>query len=357
MKVLIIALSGIGDALMFTPALTKLKEDMPDATIDALVMFRGVEELYTSLPEINKVHFINFLKNNPFISFFKLLKLVKRYDATVNVYPSNRKEYNIISFLLGAKKRIAVKYLSMDRKELGFLNNIRVKENVNTHNVLTNIKMIEKFSGIETNKKYFLNFPLTEESKTEAESFLLEHNITGDDLVIGFHPGCNTLKNHINRRWAPDKFANLGKKLIEEKKAKILLFGGPEEESLKNHILKNIDSQNAFNVDASSLTESAAIMKRCNIFVTNDSGNMHIAAALQLPVVAIIGPTNQEFIKPWQTKHEIATLNLHCSPCFFYSPKPLTCSRQLEPFKCVRDLSVELVLKHINSLLGDSQSN
>ena len=357
MKVLVIALSGIGDALMFTPALAKLREDKPDAIIDALVMFRGVEEFYSSLPGINKVHFIDFLKGNPLISFFTLLKFFKRYDATINVYPSNRKEYNIISFLIGAKKRIGAEYLHMDKKELGFLNNVRVKESAETHNVVTNIKLVEKFTGISSDTYFPLNFPLTDESKRNAEEFFENSKISKNDLVIGFHPGCNTLKNHINRRWSPDKFANLGKKLIGEKNAKILLFGGPDEESLKNHIAKIIDLQNVFSVSTSSLTASAAVMKRCKLFVTNDSGNMHIAAALKLPVVAIIGPTNPNFIYPWQTKHEIATLNLHCSPCFFYSPKPLTCSRQLEPFKCVRDLNVELVLKHINTLLNESYSS
>ncbi len=357
MKILIIALSGIGDALMFTPALTKLKEDLPYTEIEALVMFKGVEQLYKNLPQIKRVHFIDFLKNNPIKSLYQLLKLCRRYDASINVYPSNRKEYNIISFLVAAPKRYAVKYLKMDRAELGFLNNYRVEEEITNHNVITNLKMIEMITSVKITEEHKLNFPISEESLLAAHNFLSENIINEEDLVVGFHPGCNTLKNHINRRWAPENFAGLGRKLIEEKNAKVLLFGGPEENELKNKIAELINSERALVINADSLVNSAAIMKRCNLFVSNDSGNMHIASALNIPVVAIIGPTNINFIRPWKTPHKIATLNLICAPCFFYSPKPLSCSRVLEPYKCVRDLNTEFVMKLVNNLLEETHSS
>ena len=70
---------------------------------------------------------------------------------------------------------------------------------------------------------------------------------------------------------------------------------------------------------------------------------MHVASALQLNVIAIIGPTNTNFIHPWKTEHKIATLSLECSPCFFYSPKPLKCYRDDVLYKCIKELTVEMV--------------
>jgi heptosyltransferase II len=87
------------------------------------------------------------------------------------------------------------------------------------------------------------------------------------------------------------------------------------------------------------------------VFVTNDSSQMHIAAALGLKVVAIIGPTNQNYIYPWKTKHKIVSLNLDCSPCFFYSPTPLICSRNDTKFKCIKELFVEMVYQSIIDFL------
>ena len=129
MKILILALSGIGDALMFTPALKLLRQSLPSAQIDALVMYQGNKEIYAGNPNLNKVIHFDFLKEGALNSLKFILGLRKKYDVTINVYPSNRKEYNVINFLLGAKKRVGVKYLRMNNVNLGWLNNVTVLEN------------------------------------------------------------------------------------------------------------------------------------------------------------------------------------------------------------------------------------
>lgn len=347
MKILINALSGIGDALMFTPALKKLKEDYPDSQIDALVMYKGVKEIYERLPEISKIHYWEFLKEKKLKSLLFVLSLRNKYDISINVYPSNRKEYNLINFLIGAQERVAIKYLRKDFQNLGFLNNLRVQEDDSLHNVEENIRLCE----LVTNKKFsdipelILNFK--NEDLEFGENFLKENHISENELIIGFHPGCSTLKNHDKRRWETYKFAELGKKLIEEHKARILIFGGPEEKIIKEEVVNKINSSSAISVDTSSLIHTATVMKRCNIFVTNDSSLMHIASALGLNVVAIIGPTNKNYIHPWKTNYKIASLELECSPCFYYSPKPLTCARKDIKFKCIKELGVEHVYSQV----------
>jgi len=347
MKILILALSGIGDALMFTPALKLLRQSLPSAEIDALVMFKGTKEIYETNTNFNEVIHFDFLKEGVLNSLKFVLGLRNKYDATINIYPSNRKEYNIINFLLGAKKQVAVEYLRMNNSNLGWLNNVTVLENDKTHNVQTNIKLVEKLLNKKLDEEPTIQILLSEDDKSFAENFLKEKNISNKDFVVGFHPGCATLKNHIKRRWEPEKFAELGKKLISEKNAKVFLFGGPEEDELKSSINRMIDSNSSFTVKTEKFLQSIAIMKRCNVFVTNDSALMHVASALGLKVIAIIGPTNPHYIHPWKTEHKIVSLNLDCAPCFFYSPKPLTCSRTDVQFKCIKELNVDLVWNNI----------
>jgi heptosyltransferase-2 len=347
MKILILALSGIGDALMFTPALKLLRQSNPAAQIDALVMFKGTKEIYKSNPDFNNVIHFDFLKEGIINSLKFVLGLRNKYDASINVYPSNRKEYNIISFLIGAKQRAAVEYLRMNSQNFGWLNNVTVLENDETHNVQTNIELIEKLLNIKFDEEPSMQISLTDQDKLFAEKYFKENKISGNDFVVGFHPGCATLKNHIKRRWEPEKFAELGKKLIKDKNAKVLLFGGSEEDDLKSSIKEMINSENSFVIKTEKFIQSIAIMKRCNVFVTNDSALMHVASALGLKVVAIIGPTNPNYIHPWKTEHKIISLNLDCAPCFFYSPKPLTCSRKDVQFKCIKELDVEMVYKNI----------
>ncbi|HMN48515.1 MAG TPA: glycosyltransferase family 9 protein [Ignavibacteriaceae bacterium] len=350
MKILILALSGIGDALMFTPALKLLRQSLPSAQIDALVMFKSSKEILQNNPNLNSVIYFDFLKEGSLNSLNFVLDLRKKYDAAINVYPSNRKEYNIINFLIGAKKRAGIEYLRMNKQNFGWLNNITVLENDETHNVQTNIKLIEKLLDKKFNEEPAMDIYLSDEDEKFAVDFLEENKIQKNDFVVGFHPGCATLKNHIKRRWEPEKFAGLGKKLIKEKNAKIFLFGGPEEEELKSSINSMIDSENSYVIKTDNFLQSIAVMKRCNVFVTNDSALMHIASALGLKVVTIIGPTNKHYIHPWKTEHRIVSLNLDCSPCFFYSPKPLACSRTDVQFKCIKDLDVEMVYKSIESI-------
>ena len=347
MKILVLALSGIGDALMFTPALKLLRQSLPSAQIDALVMFNGTKEIYETNPNFNKVIHFDFLKEGAANSLKFVLGLRNKYDATINVYPSNRKEYNFINFLLGAKKRVGVEYLRMNSSNLGWLNNRTVLENDKTHNAQTNIKLVEKLVSKKFDKEPEMQISLSDDDKTFAESFLKGKNILEKDFVVGFHPGCATLKNHIKRRWEPEKFAELGKKLIKEKNAKLFLFGGPEEEELKSSINKTIDSENSYVIKTEKFLQSIAIMKRCDVFVTNDSALMHVASALGLKVIAIIGPTNPHYIHPWKTEHKIVSLNLDCAPCFFYSPKPLTCSRTDVQFKCIKELEIDMVWNNI----------
>jgi len=352
MNILIIALSGIGDALMFTPSLEKLSKEIPTAEIDALVMFKGVKDIYDKLPQISKVRYYDFLNSSKLKSLSYIFKLRNKYDATINVYPSNRREYNLISRVIGAEKRLAIKYLRKDFLNFGFLNNVRHPENDNLHNVEENILLCEKLTGKKLNHVPALKLNLRNDDIAFANNFFKSKSISNSDIVIGFHPGCATLKNHEKRRWEAEKFAELGKKLIHDYNAKVLLFGGSDEQNLKNIIFAKIDSQNVYSVNAQSLSNSAAVMQRCNLFITNDSSLMHVAAALKLNIVAIIGPTNKNYIYPWQTNYKIASIDLDCSPCFYYSPKPLTCSRSDVKFKCIKELSVDLVYEKAKEFLA-----
>ena len=353
MKILVIALSGIGDALIFTPALILLRQHYPQAEIDALVMHKGAEDIYERNSNLNKFIYFNFLKEGTFKSIKFILSLRKKYDTTINVYPSNRKEYNIISFLIGAKTKAAINYLRMDKQNLGWLNNCRITEDDSLHNVQTNIKLIEKITGKSLTDEPDLQFYLSENDLSSASNFLKENKIIDTDLVIGFHPGTSVLKNHIKRRWEPEKFAELGKQLISGYNYKIIILGRPDELELKEKIRSEINSPNVYITHGLNLAESAAVMKRCNVFVSNDSSLIHVASALKLNLVCIIGPTSTNYIHPWNTKYKIASLQLDCSPCFIYSPKPLTCKRDDVKFKCIKELEVNLVFNFVKDFISN----
>jgi len=122
---------------------------------------------------------------------------------------------------------------------------------------------------------------------------------------------------------------------------------------LKKDIVGQIGSPRAIAVDAPGIPETAALIKRCDLFVTNDSSLMHVASAMKRKIVAVIGPTNINYIHPWHADYEIASLYLDCAPCFIYSPKPLTCSRSDLKYKCIKELTVDMVYSKSMHLLKD----
>ncbi|MFH0736804.1 MAG: glycosyltransferase family 9 protein [bacterium] len=350
-RILILALSGIGDALMFTPSLKVLREEYPNAQIDVLVMFNGVKEIFDRIGLADNIIFFEFLKQGGFKSLMFIFSLRRKYDISVNVYPSNRKEYNIIALLIGSKVRGAVKYLRKNFVELGYLNNTTFAENDNLHNVEENIKICELIIGKQIAEIPPLQLVLNDNDKKFAEEYIKKNELD-NKFIVGVHAGCSLLKNHINRRWEPEKFVELCKKIIDKNKFTVLLFGGPDEEELNKQIIKEVNSSGMILVKTKSLIETISVMSYCSLFISNDSGLMHIAAALQIKLLPIIGPTSLNYIKPWQCEYKAATLNLECAPCFRYSPTPLLCSRTDKQFKCIKDLSVQKVYSVFEELIN-----
>ncbi len=351
MKILINALSGNGDALMFSPSLRLLKEKLPDAEIDMLVMFRSVKEMYENNPFINEIRFIDFLKQSRLKSLSQIRQLKKNnYDFSINVYPSNRLEYNVVNAFLGAGKKIAHHYLHTKFSRAEFFNDILIDEIAGRHNVLQNLDLIKSIISVKDEDAGAMEIFISEEDKKKAEIWINE-NIPDRSFIAGFHPGSSVLKNHIHKRWDKEKYANLGNKLIREHNAKILLFGNEFD---LNEEIKNMMNGEAVIASTSNYMDSIARMKHCDIFVSNDTAFMHSAAALKIPVTAVFAYTNHKELYPWKTKYSIVRKELECSPCFYNSPEPAECLwKGAEEFKCMKLIETDEVYNACKELITE----
>jgi heptosyltransferase-2 len=351
MRILINALSGIGDAVMFSPALKVLRDYLPGSRIEMMVMFKAVKEIYDRNPAVNKVHFIDFLNQSAFKSFKDVISFRKfRYDASINVYPSNRREYNIINFLIGAELKIGTRYLNYSFSNFHFLNNRLAKEVKNKHNVLENYELV-KFIVPNSNENDLGDYDiyLNDGDREFANNYIQSNNLS-KTFLVGFHAGSATFKRHINKRWSADKFAGLAHRLNKQYGAKILLFGTEKD---VNEYIFNQCRDIALIPEESSIMESVALMKKCSLFVANDAALMHIASALQIPTAAIFAYTNYNELRPWKSKHIIVRKELPCSPCFFNSPRPVKCIYSGEDeFKCIKTISVDEVFEACKELLN-----
>ncbi|MBI5404538.1 MAG: glycosyltransferase family 9 protein [Ignavibacteriae bacterium] len=352
MKILINALSGNGDALMFSPALKLLREKLPGVQIDMLAMYKSVKEMYSRSPYLDEIFFIDFLRQSKIKSLKEIRAIRKmKYDVSINTYPANRNEYNILNFLLGAKKRMAHHYIHTNYFRLEFLNTDLAEEVKNKHNVLQNIEGVKKIIKIAEDEKIGnMEIALNHEDEKAAKEWIEEIN-PDKKLVVGFHAGSALLKNHINKRWDKNKYSELGKKLMEEKNALILLFGNEFE--LNNEINEMMGGRGVI-ASTKNFMDSMARQKFCDLFVSNDTAFLHSAAAFGIPTVGIFGYTNHKELYPWNCSHIIVRKELECSPCFFNSPKPATCIYSGEDeFKCMKTIGVEEVFAACEKLLTE----
>ncbi len=346
-KVLIVPMYGMGDTLLITPAIEILKKNKLDYHITCLTFQKINYEVLKDNPDIDRLEFFPFLKKGFLASIPYIVKnIMLKFDIAINFYPSNRKAYNIFSFLTLSKERVGHKYLNYNFIELNWLKNRTIKENPSLHCVEENIKLLN-FFGIDTDNIEIppLRIYLSNEEITNGINFI--QKISKNKIKIGIHTGSSSFKNHKFRRLPKERFIEV---VNHFKEIDFFLFGTDEEREENHFILNNSIHKNVYLVENKSIREVAAIIKNLNIFLSNDSGLMHLAAATGIPVIAIFGPTNPTWVKPWKVKHKIINLNLPCSPCFVYSPKPLICN-QKEKFKCLKNIDSKMVINAINELL------
>jgi len=351
MKILINALSGNGDALMFSPTLKVLKEKIPGVQIDMLAMYKSVKEMYSESPYLTNIYFIDFLHQSKIKSLKEIKEIRKnKYDISINTYPANRFEYNFLNFLLGAKKRIAHHYIHTNFFRFEFLNSVLVDEVKDRHNVLQNYEIARAVVEIPSEDKVSnMEIAIKDEDIKAAENWFKEIN-PDNKLIVGFHTGSALLKNHIHKRWDKIKYADLGKRLIDEYNAIILLFGN--ERDLNTEVNEMLGNHGVF-ASTNNFMDSMARQKFCDLFVSNDTAFLHSAGAFGIPTVGIFAYTNHKELYPWNTKYIIVRKDLDCSPCFYNSPKPATCLWKGEDeFKCMKTISVDEVFEACEKLLS-----
>ncbi len=353
MNIAVTPLYGIGDTLLSTPAVRVIKEKLKHARITYFTFFKNNTEILRHNPYIDKIEYIPALSQSKFKTLGQLFMKRGSFDFVLNFFPSNRVHYNIFAYLLGGKHRLGHRYIRSSFSYLNFLKTDMIDENPSLHVVEENLALL-KFFGIKEYPLYPLLYFITKDEESFGDDFMSKY---ANGFFVGIHPGTSSLKNHEKRRWPAPYFSELSNMILKQfKNAFVFVFGGPEEDVLKNKVREHSSyADRVIAVRTNSIRETAAIMKHMHLFITNDSGLMHLAAALQIPTVSIFGPTNPVWVKPWMVPHRVVRLGLPCSPCFYYSAKPLVCKAGLD-FACLTDLKPDIVFRSFNSLYEEVYS-
>jgi lipopolysaccharide heptosyltransferase II len=300
-KLLVIKLRAVGDVILSTATLPNLRSAFPGATIDFLVE-RSCRDVIEGNDRIDNV--IVFSKTG--MNGARLLLDLRRakYDMVIDLFGNPRSA--LMTFASRARYRVGY-----DFRGRSYAYNILVKpRGAEVHNVEFNLDALRRIGVSVTTKSP--HFPLAEADREFARSEAEKLGLTGR-LVIGFNPGTN----RPAERWPAERFAELGALLAGRFGARICVFWGPGEKPLADAIAGRIGDA-AVAAPPTSLKQLGAMFERCSLVVSNDTGPMHIAAALGVPTVGIFGPVNPLLQGPWgekaryARKEELSCLGCNC---------------------------------------------
>ena len=309
MKLLIELPTWLGDAVMATPALESLFSNFKDAKVTIVGSYVSTEAIKAH-PRVDMVYIDNTKqKRVRLVNVYKLAKEIGEYDLAL----SFRSHFysKLLLFLTDTKKRFI-------------------------YNGKFNGHQVEKYQA-------FIN-TITKKADTPCE-LKLYHSINRYvKPTLGINPGATY---GSAKRWYPKRFAKVAIEL--SKKFDIIIFGGPAEVNMANDIEDMIKKDGIKNITnlagKTSIAKLISFIAGLDLFITGDSGPMHIAAAYKVPTVAIFGPTKHKETCQWKNpKSLIVRKELECSPCM-----KRTCP--IRTHECMKEITAEDVLEAVEKIM------
>ena len=326
-KILIVKPSSLGDVVHSLPFLNAMKTCFPEAEIH-WVIAKGLEGLLDGNPMIERLWVINKdawkkidnAKNTvtEISNLFKKLK-TEKFDLVIDLQGLLRS--GIITSATRAPVRIGFQEA---REGSRFFYTNKVTGGKDIHAVDRYLK-IASFLGCDVSR---VSFPFPEESFSTFNSQLLTLNLPGEYAVLV--PGARWK----TKRWPAEKFGELASRLPVQS----IIVGSKADKDSADVIVSLSAGKAVSLAGKTSLKELIAVMRKAKLVVSNDSGPMHIAAALGIPVFAIFGPTDPRRTGPYGKGHTIISTAMPCAPCF---------KKTCEDVKCLEGLSVDKVFEII----------
>lgn len=308
MKILIELPTWLGDAVMTTPTIENLVAHYNNPEITLIGSFVALELFRYHPYVINSI-----VLEKKYTKIYKLTKKLDKFDV-------------FISFRSSFRSKILKLFISSNNK-------YQFKKNTNIER-----HQVERYTD-------FINISLGTTFKPKELKIYRKSksNKFKNTLIAGINPGASYGNA---KRWYPKEFSEVIEKISKD--YKVIIFGGPSEiliaKEIENQLIKN-GVRNFKNLAGkTSVEELIEYIANLNLFISNDSGPMHIAASFQIPTVAIFGPTRDKETSPWMNKNsEIVKKNLNCQPCM-----KRTC--HLKHHNCMKQIKSVDVLIAIDSI-------
>lgn len=332
-KILIVQPSRLGDILFSLPTLASIKKQYPHAKFSWIVDERCAQILEGN-PYLENLFIWDRTRKS--LSYYRELKnqlRSKKFDLSIDLHGLAKSAF--LSALAGAKFKLASSSTN-GMRELSWLISKEIKNpNPKAHCIERHLA-VAKYLGCEEVFDYPIS--ILQEAAESVQAKLREKGI-GENF-IAIHPGAGWL----SRRWGIEKFAALAVRIRKDLGADIVLIGGKEggssEKGLNEEILSLAGIEICDMTGQLTLKELCAFLKTCPLLVGNEAGPMHIATALGIPAVAILGPTDPLRTGPYKGRTKIIQKDVPCRPCRNRNCQKPICMQMIsvdEVFDAVRE--------------------
>ena len=333
MRILIIHTAFIGDIVLSTPLIKKIKDTYPDSDITYVTTPSG-EAILKNNPHLNNIIVYDKRGEHKGISgVWQLGKRLRYENFNMVITPHRYLRSSILSWL--SRSPIRKGY---DIASGSCLFTEKIKYDRTKHEV----DKLLSFVAPENKKRYEIELYPGEKEKMKGDN-LWKENLLEDKKVVVLAPG----SKWFTKQWPVEYFNKLAKSLKKLSNVRLIVVGGKDEINLP------IEKENIIDMRGkTSLLELADILSRADVVVTNDSSPIHIASAFKKPrIFALFGPTIEKFgFFPWSLNSKVFQVDgLKCRPCGIHGGK--SCPEKY--FKCMRDILPEEVFNEIKKYLGE----
>ncbi len=332
-KIIVRMPNWIGDFIMATPVLKDIKKRFNEAKI-YVICKSSLKVLLKNDENIDGI--IDF--DNSFSKIFisqNYIDKIKEHKFDLGILLAN--SFSSAWWLFRGEVKNILGFSKMSRRV--FLNYpIKFpKERNNQHLVVTYKNLLQSLNiySSETVPYLYVN----DKDISNASEKLKSYGCSKEKILIGINPGASY---GSAKCWPKENFNALSKLLLKHENVFIVFFGDDKSKSLIDKICEDLTERTINLVSKTSILELACLIKHCDLFLTNDSGPMHIASALNVLVLALFGSTDEKITGPYNGGHVI-NKKVDCSPCF--------CRECPKDFKCMKNIKTDEVYDKIKELL------
>jgi heptosyltransferase-2 len=337
-KILIRGTNWVGDAVISIPAMRQIRRLFPDAHISLLVR-PWVKDIYSTVEFVDEI--LEYDKHGihrGWMGFRRLIGDLRSRHFDLAVLLQNAFEAALIAWCARIPRRIGY-----DRDGRGFLltDACRIDPEVGrVHQayyylgILSKLGLLERRPWDSGNDLLSTRIGIREGDRRAAGAMLRSGGIPEGPIIVGINPGAFYGEA---KRWLPDRYAGVADALVDRFEARIVLFGSSSDLPIVEEVAAHMKHPSLVLAGRTTLGQLIALLKECRLLITNDSGPMHLAAALDVPQLALFGSTSEIATGPLSRHATVIKHPVECNPCFLRK-----CPTD---FRCMKGISVQRVLE------------